>query len=78
MNLKKGYNVSIFNKVIPIDLLMCTVHTQEEIEEFFNPLMSNPTIAAIYDICMETFDTSTYEERILKISPYIKLNFRKL
>lgn len=74
MNLKKGYNVNIFNKMIPIDLLICTVHTQEEVESFFTPMLTNPTIAAIYDRCLESYDSFTRDEMILKLGDYFSTN----
>jgi len=67
MNLKKGYELNIFNRNVPIDILLTTAHTEEELEEFMTPLLESPIMAALYDKCLDTWDTSTQAERIKTI-----------
>ena len=82
MDLKKGYNVSIFGKNIPIDLLICNVHTPEELEEFMNisvdetnnAIVDNIAMQAILEKCTETWGSKTPEELVYLLGNYFSTN----
>ncbi len=75
MDLKKGYTVQIFNKNIPMPLLISIVHTPEELDTFLNSLENPPpSIDAIKDACLSEWSNKTQTDRIKELGMFFSTN----
>lgn len=75
MDLKKGNSLQIFGKSIPISLLITTVHSKEELDEFINGLDSNnEIISAIYEECQTQWNTKSEMNRFDEIGTMFSTN----
>jgi len=64
---RDSYKVSVFNKQVPIDLLITSLYTKEEFEEFIeDKLGENPILISIYNNCAKRWDTPM-EDKIIEL-----------
>jgi len=63
-----GYKVSLFNKTVPLDLLVATYHTKEEFKDFLSTRTNESLmLAGIEERCNDVWDKTTQNERILSL-----------
>jgi DNA-directed RNA polymerase subunit beta len=76
MNLKKGTELQLFGKSIPISLLIAASHTKEELDLFYSTLGENvpPEINAVKEACLKEWENKTEQQLISEIGLYFSTN----
>lgn len=71
VDLDKGFRFSLFNKSIPIDLLISAVYTRDEYQNFIDTLeKKNEHLLSISQLCFEKWSTSSQKDRMKELGNY--------
>ena len=80
MNDKESNSVNLFNKVIPMSILVSAIYTKEEFDSFANNLTDHESLylEALKQDCNNIWDSTTERERIESLGKYFSTSSNDL